>query len=100
MSTEAMTRAELIEFVRANFDPEDIWSDYHDLTGCLDAAGGEGWVDPSDPRTYEIWHVETMAEHLGLTLGPTARTIEAYHDSEGHTGAVQWCNYPMCNGKD
>lgn len=110
MSTRALTREELIEFVRQNFDPEDIWSAHeletdHDecylgLTQALSAAEDEGWVNPSDPRTYDPWHVEQMTDHLGLTVGHRTRTIEAYHDTQGHTGAVQWCKHPMCSREE
>lgn len=100
-------RAELIEFVRQNFDPEDIWPDLHDGTDCygtlteaLSAAQDEGWVDPTDPCTYELWHMEQMTDHPGLTVGPSTRTIEAYHDTQGHTGAVQWCKHPMCSREE
>lgn len=105
-----MTRDELTEFIRDNFDPEDIWEPYeletdhddcytttHEITAW---AAEEGWVNPSDARTYEMCHVETMADHLGLTIGPATRSIEAYHDTQGHTGAVQWCNHPMCSGEE
>ncbi len=102
MSTQALTRAELIAFVRDNFDPEDIWEPYcyMSLNDSLSTAQDEGWVNPTDPRTYELWHVEQMTDHLGLTIGHRTRTIEAYHDSEGHTGAVQWCTHPMCSREE
>jgi len=95
----------LIAFVQENFDPEDIWPDLHDdcygvIGEALSVAQGEGWVDPADPYTYDADGVLAMAERLGLTLGPDLRTIEAYHDDNGHTGAVQWCQHPMCSREE
>lgn len=97
----------LIALVQENFDPEDIWPDLHDGTDCygtlneaLSAAQDEGWVDPADPQTYDVDGVLAMAERLGLTIGPSTRTIDAYHDDNGHTGAVQWCNHPMCSREE
>lgn len=94
----------LIGFVEANFDPEDIWPYVHDecydsidTRQALTIASEEGWVNPYDEETYERDNVEEMASRLGVVLGLDQRDAAAYHDDNGHDGAVRWCTHPACN---
>lgn len=106
MASEAMTRDELIEFVRYNFVPDDIWPGIHDE--CLDEypevddqivmdrARDLGWHHDSDFEG-DPGLLGDLVEESGYVLGLDQRDAAAYHDDNGHEGAVRWCTHPACN---
>lgn len=89
-----VNRKELIEFVRENFESDDIWPRDVDVS-TLDwetAAHDGGWVNPEwlDQDSYD-----RIGEKYGLRVLTMAQ-IGNYHDDNHHAGAVRYCEDPLC----
>lgn len=105
-----VNRKELIEFVRENFEPDDIWPEYlvfeseYDADDWLrdrvdvstldweTAAHDGGWVNPEwlDQDSYD-----RIGEKYGLRVLTMAQ-ISNYHDDNHHAEAVLFCEDPLC----
>lgn len=120
-----MNRDQLIAAAREYLEPNDIWPNaliFEDQWEVQQYAINE--LDmlevPETPSEraelfYELWADMDPLERIkaldlddpycanelvalgGWTLGADQATIDYQHDTQGHTGAVQWCKEGLCS---
>lgn len=106
MANVAMNRAELIEYVRKNFDVDEVFTE-REIVDCAamehnmvdsdsdywqEIARDAGWLDPEDTDPKQLAR-SASARELHLV---DWRDVDNFHDDNGHTGAVSWCTLGPC----
>ena len=102
-----MTRDELIEFIRHEFTPEDIWSLGHqnvlhqwaedneyypgESDYWFDVASDNGYMDVSDRDALEY-----VCHQMDLSLGPDWNEVAAHHYDNNYEGSITYCTDPFC----